>query len=657
MRTTHTLALIAVLLGTHLMAQNGCVTAVPVTAGTYTVDAINGPEIPVPICASTGVGATHTEWYTYTPAQDHSLTITTDLAQNAGGDTRVNIYEGNCGSLSCIGGADDQGSNTLAATTVQVSGGITYRFSFDDRWSNDGFDFQLIEGPPVVTEFSFSPTTVVTSGHTVYGAVDMNGDFLDDVVAVATSSVNVNRQLAAGGFSPVTIATPAADHPASWSVSVGDIDNNGLNDLQYGNGSGVTYMLQDATGTSFTEQSFPEYVFSQRGNMVDINSDGHLDGFMCHDVDANTFFMNDGAGVLSFNQGGLGETCGNYGSIWIDYDNDHDMDLFVAKCGCDPVDILYRNNGDGTFTNVAPALGFADSHQSWSSAWGDFDNDGDMDVLVGSSSSPVHKLMRNNGGTFTNITVGSGFDLSGGSSIEWTTHDFNNDGYLDVLGGGYMMVNNGDMTFAKRTDVPGNGPIGDLNNDGFLDILNGSTVYLNSGNTNKHLTVVTIGTVSNYNGIGARVEVTSAMGTQVRDVKSGDGFKYMSSLNTHFGLGTDTQVEQVRVIWPSGIIDIVEAPAINSTVVITEGSFNVGINDAYGTDLSVFPNPATDVLYVRAGTAMANAPVQILGMAGQLLATATLRNDAVDISSLPTGVYMLRVMADRGPVMRKFVKR
>jgi hypothetical protein len=657
MRTNITLALTTALLATQVHAQNSCTSALPVTAGTWTVDAINGPEIPVPICTSTGVGATHTEWYSYTPAQDYSLTITTDLAQNAGGDTRLNIYEASCGSLSCIGGADDQGSNTLASATVQVSSGLTYRFSFDDRWSNAGFDFQVIEGPPVVTEFSFSPTAVSSAGHTIYAAVDMNGDFLDDVVGVATSSVMVNRQLSAGGFSPVTIPTPAADHPASWSLAAGDIDNNGLNDLQYGNGAGVTYMLQNATGTSFTEQSFPEYVFSQRGNMIDINSDGNLDAFMCHDVDANTFFMNDGAGVLSFNQGGLGETCGNYGSIWIDYDNDHDMDLFVAKCGCDPVDILYRNNGDGTFTNVAPALGFADSHQSWSSAWGDFDNDGDMDVLVGSSSSPVHKLLRNNGGTFTNITVDSGFDLSGGSSIEWTTHDFNNDGYLDVLGGGYMMVNNGDMTFTKRTDVPGNGPIGDLNNDGFLDILNGATVYLNSGNTNKHLTVVTIGTVSNYNGIGARVEVTSAMGTQVRDVKSGDGFKYMSSLNTHFGLGTDTQVEQVRVIWPSGIIDIVEAPAINSTVVITEGSFNVGINDAYGTDLSVFPNPATDVLYVRAGSSMANAPVQILDMAGRLQMETSLRNDQVDISSLPTGVYMLRVMADRGPVMRKFVKR
>ncbi|MBK9598965.1 MAG: VCBS repeat-containing protein [Flavobacteriales bacterium] len=79
-------------------------------------------------------------------------------------------------------------------------------------------------------------------------------------------------------------------------------------------------------------------------------------------------------------------------SIWVDYDGDGDMDLFVAKCGCDPVDILMRNNGDGTFTSMAAALGFADSHQSWSSAWGDFNNDGDMDVLV---SAPAPAAITN----------------------------------------------------------------------------------------------------------------------------------------------------------------------------------------------------------------------------------------------------------------------
>jgi hypothetical protein len=64
--------------------------------------------------------------------------------------------------------------------------------------------------------------------------------------------------------------------------------------------------------------------------------------------------------------------------------------------------------------------------------------------------------------------------------------------------------------------------------------------------------------VSNRNGIGARVEVTSAMGTQIREIRSGDGFRYMSSLNAHFGLGSDTHVDQVTVYWPSGLVNVVQ---------------------------------------------------------------------------------------------------
>ena len=75
--------------------------------------------------------------------------------------------------------------------------------------------------------------------------------------------------------------------------------------------------------------------------------------------------------------------------------------------------------------------------------------------------------------------------------------------------------------------------------DGYLDLQAGTNISMNVGGTNNYLRVNTVGTVSNKNGIGARVEITSASGTQIRDVKSGDGFKYMSSLMTHFGLGND----------------------------------------------------------------------------------------------------------------------
>ncbi|MCB0811817.1 MAG: VCBS repeat-containing protein [Flavobacteriales bacterium] len=506
----------------------------------------------------------------------------------------------------------------------------------------------------LMAQLSF--TTQNLTGSSPQGIVDMNGDHLDDLVIPGSTFVVIHFQQPGGGFLQETFTTPQADYPASWSMTAGDINGDGYNDLMYGGQQGVTFMLQNSGSNSFSEQSFVEYVFSQRGNMIDIDNDGNLDAFMCHDVDANVYFMNDGFGNLSFNQGGFGSTGGNYGSIWTDFDNDGDMDCFVAKCGGDPVDLMLRNNGNGTFTDIAGAQGFADTHQSWSSAWGDFDNDGDMDVLVGSSSSNYHKLMENDGtGNFTNVTVGSGFDTFGGQSIEWTTHDFDNDGNLDIMGGGMIMLGNGDLTFTPLGSNNNNGPVGDINNDGFLDYMNGGNARFNNGNGNHWLKLATIGTVSNTNGIGARVEVISASGTRIREVRSGDGFGKMSSLNTHFGIGTDTSIDQVTVYWPSGTEQIIMNPPID-TLLVVEEPFSTGTAESSMPELGLFPNPATNQLFIRGGQAAQRSPAEVLDAAGRRVMAVQLDGSPIDISDLRPGVYVLRVLHTSGIQQARFVK-
>ncbi|MBK9513420.1 MAG: CRTAC1 family protein [Flavobacteriales bacterium] len=179
--------------------------------------------------------------------------------------------------------------------------------------------------------------------------------------------------------------------------------------------------------------------------------------------------------------------------------------------------------------------------------------------------------MSNDGdGTFTDVTAGSGMDMFTGQSIEWTAHDFNNDGYVDVLGGGALHYNNGDMTFSSDNTAPGNGPIGDLNNDGFLDIMAGSNARMNQGTTSIGSKIVPTGCRATERH-WSRIEVVSALGTQIRDVKSGDGFAYMSTMFAHFGLGDDTAVEEVRIKWPSELEDVITSPAINGTLTVTEG--------------------------------------------------------------------------------------
>lgn len=628
----------------NAVGQNSCSTALTITPGTYAVAGIDGPEAPSPVCVATGV-ATGAEWYKYTPVQDTAVTLTTDLPGS--GDTRFHVYTGSCGALVCEVGDDDSGAGETSTATFNVQGGVTYRIAFDNNWSSAAFNFRLTESAPILPAeglVHFTSTVIpgLSGGDCV---VDMNGDHLDDVVRASTSNINIQHQQAGGGFVSTNIPTTPADNSPSWSIVAGDIDDNGYTDLMYGGGSGATFMMASDDGMAFTEVSGFPYIFCQRTNMVDINNDGNLDAFSCHDVDANVAFLNDGNGNLSYGQGGFGQTCGNYGSIWIDYDNDHDIDMFIAKCGCDPVDILMRNNGDGTFTNVAPEMGLSDGHSSWSSAWGDFDNDGDMDVLVGSSGSPTSKLMRNDGNTFTSVLAGSGFDTFTGTNIEWTTHDFNNDGYLDILGGGAIMYGNGAMFFTPDFTAPGNGPIGDINSDGFLDIIGWSGAFVNDGNDNNWLKVYTVGTTSNKNGIGARVKITSALGSQIRDVKSGDAFSTMSSLNTHFGLGQNTVVDELEITWPSGIVTTLNDVPVNTTVMVVEGvSTNVTSQEqAY---MRIYPNPVEDQLRFTLPAGTGKRTASVLDITGKQVRFPVVVGDVLDVTGLVGGVYVLRIEQD-----------
>lgn len=655
-----------------IYSQNTCATALPITAGNHVVTVVDGTEVPAPICAANGPGATAGEWYLYTPADDYTVTVTTDLAVNAGEDTRFHVYTGTCGSLVCHSGDDDGGSVFLSIATFQVSVGTSYYIAFDNRWSSNGFEFNLIEAPaeePVIVPVTFTPNYFPSiSGDYKICVVDMNGDYLDDIVSITSNSIQIHYQQISGAFTNTTITTTNADFLPSWSMVVADFDKNGFNDLLYGGGSGVTFMKANSTGTGYTEISGSEYVFSQRSNFVDINNDGHLDAFVCHDVNPNVYYLNDGAGNLVYNQGGLGDhpEGGNYGSVWIDYDNDGDQDLFIAKCrgGASTANIneLHRNDGNGVFTDVSIESNMADPVQTWSSAWNDYDNDGYMDALVGASSTSdgSHKLMRNNGdGTFSDVTAGSGWDENTSLSIEHVSYDFDNDGFTDVLGGGNkIMFNNGDMTFSPVLYDFSNGAIGDLNNDGFLDIQVGNTVYMNDGNDNNWIKINLQGIQSNINGIGARVELYGAWGKQIRDVQCGVGFRYMNTLNVHFGIGQATEIDSVRILWPSGVVDIIIDPEINQTILDVEATNALSLFEVEGQKVTLYPNPSSDFITIENLEIIDAKNLSIISHLGAKVQTLNPEDEKFDISKLASGLYVLIIETNDGKkYAESFIKK
>lgn len=526
--------------------------------------------------------------------------------------------------------------------------------------------FLCILFSPLFGQISFTTEIIPTSGQYSICALDMNGDYLDDVVSVNNTNIQIFYQNTDGTFTEQNFTTTPADNMPSWSLAAGDLTGNGLNDLLYGGGSGVTFMIANDEGTEYEETSFPEFVFSQRSNFIDINNDGALDAFVCHDMDPNVFYINDGEGNLTFNQGGIGDfpSGGHYGSVWLDYNNDGNQDMFMAKCGGSVerrTNQLFRNNGDGTFTDVADEAGLDDPIQTWSAAAGDFNNNGFMDLLVGASSftDGGHKLMRNNGdGTFTNITEGSGFDSFGGTSIEHATYDFNNDGFLDVFGNSNtIFINNGDMSFTQVATPFSGAAIADLNNDGFLDAFRAGNIHYNNGNDNNWIVINTEGVESNRNGIGARVEITSALGTQIRDVRSGEGFRYMSTLNTHFGIGTDTEIDELVIKWPSGIVDTIENPDINTVHHIVEGQTVLNTQENTLANVFLFPNPTSGEITLTASESLIGSSITIYDISGRQVQSETLKTNTLNVSRLNTGMYFLNISVNGKEAQLKFIKK
>ncbi|RZJ71824.1 FG-GAP-like repeat-containing protein [Flavobacterium sp.] len=502
--------------------------------------------------------------------------------------------------------------------------------------------------------------------------VDMDGDHLDDIVAIANGQLKVWKQLPAGGFNlvsyPVT-GLGVGNATPDWSIAAGDIDGNGFTDLVLGNGSRVSLLKANATGTTFALSTYPQNIFTQRTNFVDINNDGDLDLWACHDVAQSHAYRNDGNGNLNFDISLMPTLAvgGNYASIWTDYNNDGFVDMYLAKCRSsapagDPqrINLLYKNNGNGTFTEVGAAAGVNDGAQSWSTAVEDFDNDGDFDMIV-SNISDQNRYYRNNGdGTFTDIYATSGIAAQVGS-WELQAADFNNDGWVDFLweNGKELYLNDGDGTFTGY-DLPfGQGGIADLNNDGFLDVQSGSNIWMNNGNANKWVKVTLQGVASNRNGIGARVEIVGAWGKQSREIRSGQGFSNMSTMNAHFGIGAATSIPVVRVIWPSGTIDELYNVSTNSTQFVLEGSHPaLAVNDPSASKFTVSPNPAKDVINVTFGnTSTQLKSAQVFDMTGRKVLDADASVNQVSVKSLTNGSYVLLLTDVNGKTYsQKFIK-
>ncbi|MBL0330319.1 MAG: VCBS repeat-containing protein [Bacteroidetes bacterium] len=450
-------------------------------------------------------------------------------------------------------------------------------------------------------QFSFTNSNSLISNLTRSGCaisvVDINNDGLDDIVKMDQSDVLViDLQNANGTFTNYDLGTITGGTNV-WGMALADVDHNGWKDVATGV-NGTMYLVKlfwSGSTITKTQTTLSGSYFVQNITFGDIDNDGWVDLAVCDDNDYMKVYKNN-AGTMSLttslinteiNPGmtysGDPYDSGNYGSVWLDFDNDGDLDLYIAHCRQSASsssdqrrrDRLFVNNGSNVYTEQAATYGIEVSNfkQTWTTSFGDLDNDGDFDIVMTNHGENGQILKNDGSGHFTDVTASTGW-VTSIDPIESVVEDFDNDGYLDIMISGsqwYMWHNNGDMTFTPVTGVlPNLGGLlsfatGDLNHDGFIDLqtsygniynspstVDDDVLYLNNKNGNHYITFNLTGTASNHDAIGARVTITGSFGTQIREVRAGETYGTANSMQLHFGLGSATTITSAVIDWPAG---------------------------------------------------------------------------------------------------------
>ena len=448
-----------------------------------------------------------------------------------------------------------------------------------------------------------------------------------------------------GTFTDVTEKAGLQGRWYGMGVATGDYDNDGNVDLLVTNLGGNTLYHNNGDGT-FTDVTAKAGVggsgWCTGAAFVDYDRDGRLDliitryvewdfrsniycgehkpGYRayCHPDQFNSIthlvFYNNGDGTFT----DVSKKCNVEGSpgkglgVAIDdFDADGWPDIFVANDSV--AEQLFRNNHDGTFTEVALLSGLAYDQNGHAFAgmgadFGDYTNSGWPSVFVNALANQKYRLFHNNKGTFDDVTDSIGLGASTMSHSGWGAKwiDYDNDGWLDLfVAQGHVMDNielteprlhylepplllkneqgrfatvpqQSDSVFTTSLAARG-AAFGDLDNDGLIDIAincnDGHAIILHNrgGNGNHWLMLNLAGTSSNRDAIGSKIRLVTDNGQQqTRFVSTAGSYISASDKRAHFGLGSSKKLRLIEITWPSGIVQRLESVAVDQTLTVKE---------------------------------------------------------------------------------------
>lgn len=463
-----------------------------------------------------------------------------------------------------------------------------------------------------------------------------NGNFVDNLSMNEEEEPDRTREnalfrnLQNGTFEDVTSEAKVGDRGYGMGVAVSDFDNDGYPDiyvsnygpniLYHNNGDGnFTDVTEEAgvagnecsVGATWLDYDNDSYLDLYVGNYITFDPEYNYyyapDGFpgpMAYDGQADVLYHNQGDGTFKnvtkemgvFNENGRAMGVGA-----ADYNNDGFVDIFVSNDHM--VNYLFYNVGGGKFEERGVQSGVAfnqigEATISMSVDFADYNSDGLMDLFV--SDNVYCSLHRNEGnGVFTERSYKAGIAVACGQFVGWASSflDYDNDGDLDLFKVNgelkhlygqedQLFQNNGE---GKFTDVStergayfqdervGRGAcFGDYDNDGDIDayIVNqedhGVLLRNNKGNQNNWILLHLIGETSNKDGVGSRIAISSGGKKQYAQKKSASGYVSTNDPRLHFGLGNNTLIESIEVIWPSGKVNHIENVKANQILKIRE---------------------------------------------------------------------------------------
>jgi hypothetical protein len=285
----------------------------------------------------------------------------------------------------------------------------------------------------------------------------------------------------------------------------------------------------------------------------------------------------------------LGDPGNGSAAAWGDYDDDGDDDVYLTHetAGASR---LYRNDGLGAFSDatVGPLAGSAPGAMA---AWGDYDNDGDLDLFRVGSAPGTSELLRNDGGGSFAALGGGPTNAAVGRSAAWG--DVDNDGDLDLYigcdGPNRLYRNDGGGSFIETETAlladPGDAravAFADFDSDGDLDLLvanagQANRLYRNDTTNGNHRIFVRLtGTASNRSAIGARLRLAADALVQIREVSGGEG-SGQGSLIAEFGLGSTMFADSLTIFWPSGYVQVLPGPMASGNYWILEPKISTGV--------------------------------------------------------------------------------